>query len=411
MRLITRSHMRTKGRSVWAVFCLACVAAVCTAAPEAVKSYAPYPQPDEGYVTDIANLLSAAQEKQLEDWIYACEEENGFEMAVVTIGSIKDYPGTDNGSVEAFATGLFDTYGIGNMPKNDGVLLLVAVKDREARIELGDGYASARDQDAERIMQSVIVPQFRNGRFDRGILNGVQSILLKFGGKDVTAGPKAAVPTSTTPAQDVQKAPDAAPAQNVATAQEAVPAQKVVPSGNTASRHHPQPVHVVQPGRNVVGHGPGGWMIGVLFLGVAGIVVLALVSALTRGRSVSGSYGQNSVDLRDDDETDVVHGDRSRGGGFLSGLLLGGLGSRLGRGGMYDDGIVFGGRSRHNHGIGLGSRHSGIGFGSGGSHSRLGGGRSHGGFGGGFGGGHSGGSRHSSFGGGFSRGGGATGKW
>ena len=49
------------------------------------------------------------------------------------------YLETPNESIEAFATALFNTYGIGNMPKNNGVLLLVAVRDRKARIELGSG--------------------------------------------------------------------------------------------------------------------------------------------------------------------------------------------------------------------------------------------------------------------------------
>ena len=391
MRLIMRSRMKTKMRIFWVVACFAC-GVVCTgttAEDPTQKSYSPYPSPDDGYVTDIANLLTEAQEKQIEDWLYACEEENGFEMAVVTIGAIKDYPGTDNRSVEAFATGLFNQYGIGNMPKNDGVLLLVAVKDREARIELGDGYGSDRDKDAERIMQTVIVPEFRNGRYDRGILNGTQSILLKFAGKDVR------------------------PARQAPSAQSAVPVQKTQTTQHTTTSQHTQPIQNVRtirnvrPGRSPSGHGPAAWLFILLILGVPVLVFLSVLRKVLNPRG-HGMPEEGSGLINVDEQNDNQSVDDGYNRGFWNGLFAGGFGSRYGHGGLYDQGISFGGRSSRNSGIGFGS---GFGDGhSGGSH-HSGFGHSSGGFGGGFGGGHSRGSHHSGFGGGSSRGGGATGKW
>ncbi|MHC4881257.1 MAG: TPM domain-containing protein [Planctomycetota bacterium] len=152
------------------------------------KNYAPYPHPDRGYITDHANLLTSEQEQMLEDLLYTCEKRYGFEMAVVTIHSIKDYAGTANSSIESFATGLFDTYGIGNMPKNNGVLLLVAVKDRKARIELGAYYGRSRDRDANRIMQKVIIPQFKRDRYDKGVIKGTHALLNEFAGIRVIPG-------------------------------------------------------------------------------------------------------------------------------------------------------------------------------------------------------------------------------
>ena len=154
----------------------------------AEKNYAPYPQPDRGYITDHANLLTSEQEQMLEDLLYTSEKRYGFEMAVVTINSIKDYVGTANSSIESFATGLFDTYGIGTMPKNNGVLLLVAVKDRKARIELGAYYGRSRDSDANKIMQKVIIPQFKRNRYDEGVIKGTHALLNKFAGIRVIPG-------------------------------------------------------------------------------------------------------------------------------------------------------------------------------------------------------------------------------
>lgn len=152
------------------------------------KDYSPYPNPDRGYVTDIGDILTVEEEEKIESWLYTAEKDTDIEIAVVIIESIKDYPGTNNSSIENFATGLFNAYGIGNMPNNKGVLLLVALKDRKARIELGAGYGRRRDQDAQKIMSKKIVPQFRKGNYAKGIINGVQGILKEFADTTIVPG-------------------------------------------------------------------------------------------------------------------------------------------------------------------------------------------------------------------------------
>ncbi len=167
------------------------------------KDYSPYPHPDAGYVTDLAHLLTPDQEERIERWLWQTESRTGVEIIVVTIYSVRDYVGPTSisdaftkqlnekygafypespasVSIETFARGLFDKYGIGNMPQNNGVLLLVAVKDRKARIELGAGYAHARDADADRIMQQEILPYFRKDDYAGGITSGVKAIMLTF---------------------------------------------------------------------------------------------------------------------------------------------------------------------------------------------------------------------------------------
>jgi len=146
------------------------------------KDYSPYPQPDSGYVTDHAGLLTPEEEERIERWLWQVESRSKVELIVVTIESINDYEGTDNESIERFAAGLFNQYGIGNMPKNDGVLLLVAAGDRKGRIELGGYYGAGRDGDALRIMDRVIVPKFRKGDYPAGIREGVKALIREFAG-------------------------------------------------------------------------------------------------------------------------------------------------------------------------------------------------------------------------------------
>lgn len=133
-------------------------------------------------MTDAAEILTAEEEERIEQWLWQTESRTKVELIVVILESIKDYPGTENGSIEAFATALFNTYGIGNRPKNDGVLLLVAVRDRKARIELGAYYGHTRDADAERIMQRAIIPRFKKGDYPGGINAGVRALLREFAG-------------------------------------------------------------------------------------------------------------------------------------------------------------------------------------------------------------------------------------
>ena len=138
--------------------------------------YSPFPAPDNGYVTDLDDLLSDDEEERIEVWLWQAESRTGIEIAVVTVPSFRHYPGTPSRSIETFARGLFDSWGIGNMPANDGVLLLVALTDRKVRIELGAGYANTRDADAARIIQEVILPHFRDDDYSKGITAGVQAI-------------------------------------------------------------------------------------------------------------------------------------------------------------------------------------------------------------------------------------------
>ncbi len=145
-----------------------------------VKDYSPYPQPDSGYVTDVAKLLNREQEETIEQILWKVEEKSNCEIVVVIVNSIKDYKGTANGSIETFATGLFDKYGIGNLPRNDGILLFVAYKDRKVKIELGKFYGHDFDYKAMKIVQETIIPKFKQSKFADGIYDGTIAIVETF---------------------------------------------------------------------------------------------------------------------------------------------------------------------------------------------------------------------------------------
>ena len=104
----------------------------------------------------------------------------GVEMTVLTIERMMDFG--HPGQIEPFATRLFNTWGIGNATRNDGILVLVSRFDRMMRIELGAGYPSSRDGQMKVIIEDDFLPRFRVDDYQGGIEDGVEAIIWKISG-------------------------------------------------------------------------------------------------------------------------------------------------------------------------------------------------------------------------------------
>lgn len=126
--------------------------------------------PYDKKLVDEVGIVSASTEATIE----AVNDQlspSGAQIAVVVIDSLND------ASIDAYATELFRTWGIGDSVKNNGVLLLVAYEDRELRIEPGYGAEGIiPDALAGRIIRNVITPYFREEAYDIGILDGFNAI-------------------------------------------------------------------------------------------------------------------------------------------------------------------------------------------------------------------------------------------
>lgn len=124
-----------------------------------------------GYVNDFAGILSPSVEAKLNRLIKQIEDKTTAQMAVVTLQSTKPQ------TIEQYAVGLFEHWGIGQKGKDNGVLLLVAVRDRKLRIETGYGLeGTLPDAVCSQIINRIIVPHFRSQDYDRGISAGVKAI-------------------------------------------------------------------------------------------------------------------------------------------------------------------------------------------------------------------------------------------
>ena len=131
-----------------------------------------------GWVTDMANLLSKETEAKLDGMISELESKNGSEIAVVTVPETAPYS-----SPKEFATELFNTWGIGKKGIDNGVLFLVSKGDKRVEIETGYGVESILpDAKVGNIIQKQIIPEFKQGKFETGIVAGTKSLIIELGG-------------------------------------------------------------------------------------------------------------------------------------------------------------------------------------------------------------------------------------
>src|ERR1700760_3869851 len=86
-----------------------------------------------GYVNDFSNTLDASSKQTLEEYCANLERVTGVQMAIVLVNTLDDEP------VEDVANRLYREWGIGKKGKDEGILILLAVKDRKSRAELGSG--------------------------------------------------------------------------------------------------------------------------------------------------------------------------------------------------------------------------------------------------------------------------------
>ncbi|HDU8309725.1 TPM domain-containing protein [Morganella morganii] len=130
----------------------------------------PLPELKRERVIDSAGLLTRPQFAQLNRQLteYELSRNDGSQFVVFIVSS------TGGESIEAFAHRAFNTWKIGRKGQNNGLLLVVAVNDRNLRFEIGYGLEGILpDVSAGRIIRHRITPEFKNGHYFTGIEAGV----------------------------------------------------------------------------------------------------------------------------------------------------------------------------------------------------------------------------------------------
>lgn len=129
------------------------------------------PQP-RGYVSDYAGVIESAEAQAMEQLIGAVREATGAEIAVVTVETYAPY-----GSIEQFSLALAESWGVGTAGEDTGVVLVLAMSEREIRIEVGYGLEGVLpDGRVGAIIDRQMLPELRQGRWGAGLLSGVRGV-------------------------------------------------------------------------------------------------------------------------------------------------------------------------------------------------------------------------------------------
>ncbi len=148
------------------VVCLGVVAgALCRGAVD-VNSL---PKPT-GYVSDLAHVVSAEDKDRLEAFCTSVEQQLGVQFALVTIDTIGDTP------IRDFALDLSRKWGVGDRKSNQGVLLLLAIKDHKSDIETGRGTEPYLTDGFSGSTLRSMRPQLRDGDYGAALLTGAREM-------------------------------------------------------------------------------------------------------------------------------------------------------------------------------------------------------------------------------------------
>ena len=119
----------------------------------------------KGWVNDFARIIPSRYEERMAALAGEVKQKTGVEMAVV---SVEDMGGLE---IEEYAVRLYETWGIGERDKDNGILLLLTMAERKARIEVGYGLEGIiPDGLAGEILDDHVIPDFREGNYGRGFL-------------------------------------------------------------------------------------------------------------------------------------------------------------------------------------------------------------------------------------------------
>lgn len=162
---------RSRTLAIAAILGFFAIGAVLLTGPGETAHAQDLPSP-QGFVNDFAEVIPAEDEATMQGIIEAVQRETGAEIAVVTVESMAPYP-----TIEDFGIALAEEWGVGPEDTDAGAILIVAVEEREVRIEVGYGLEGAiPDGRAGAILSDYVVPYLAQNNYGEGLRNGVAAL-------------------------------------------------------------------------------------------------------------------------------------------------------------------------------------------------------------------------------------------
>ena len=116
------------------------------------------------YVNDYAKVIDSASAQYILSVGKELEEKTGAQATVIAINSL------EGETIESYATGIFREWGIGQKDKNNGLLILLSIKEKQWRVEVGTGLEGAvTDIYSSRMMNEIAVPKFKQNQYGQGL--------------------------------------------------------------------------------------------------------------------------------------------------------------------------------------------------------------------------------------------------
>ncbi len=124
----------------------------------------------QGYVSDFAHVLDAQSKAAAEDYLGKVEHATGVQMAVVTVDTL------DGAPIDDFANTLARQWGIGHKGDNNGLLLLLAIRDHKDRVEVGYGLEPILPDGFVGSVERDMRPLLRQSQYGPAVLEGIESM-------------------------------------------------------------------------------------------------------------------------------------------------------------------------------------------------------------------------------------------
>jgi uncharacterized protein len=151
-------------------------------------------------VVDSIGRVSAEVETQIISELTTFLQTGGPQIAVAVVDT------TGSASLENYSRDLARSWGIGDNEKDNGVLILIALKDRDLRIEVGSGVeGELTDVTAAGIVDSVMLPRLRANDVDGAVREGVRAVMQVWRGEGIA--PQPIVPNTPATESTTQQTP------------------------------------------------------------------------------------------------------------------------------------------------------------------------------------------------------------
>lgn len=136
-----------------------------------------------GAVTDTAGVLNSSQKDQIASYLTQINAQSGNQIAILTI------PSLNGEAIESYSMRAAEKWKLGQKGTDNGVLVVLALKEHQARIEVGYGLEETlTDAYCGLIIRKVMIPYFQEDSYAQGLAAGVKVIAQKIGAEPSASG-------------------------------------------------------------------------------------------------------------------------------------------------------------------------------------------------------------------------------